>query len=380
MTPLHARGVARVDPKDVMHWSFFMRWLLVAIVGLASAGLIAVSVSMNFAFGSSFGRTAFESYAYGAAFGFADILKVAAPIVVATSLGNRRWGAALLALFVWGTFTACSAVSAIGFASANRTFTVDTRKVQAALNQSRLASLEADQSELRRLRDRLASPELGRSERLQLTATAQRLEVAIGATRGKLEDAAPVVSTSNPQAHTLASLTGAGVDKVETGLILLVALLVEMGGLGPFVTMSLAKFPRQVKVPVVVPTTPESAPRPDHAALEETRRIDQPTGTSSSTAPRLIYSAESAENLENDLGRFLNLHARRDEGSTLGSTDLLARYNGSRRKRGLPTVNQRRFGDTMNALGHSKKLRLSGGRVHYQGLTWVEPNPMRLAA
>ena len=39
-----------------------------------------------------------------------------------------------------------------GFASANRSFTVDTRKVQAALNQSRLASLEADQSELRRLR------------------------------------------------------------------------------------------------------------------------------------------------------------------------------------------------------------------------------------
>ena len=34
----------------------------------------------------------------------------------------------------------CSAVSAIGFASANRTFAVDTRTVQAALNQSRLAA------------------------------------------------------------------------------------------------------------------------------------------------------------------------------------------------------------------------------------------------
>src|SRR5215470_5503226 len=108
---------------------------------------------------------------------------------------------------------------AIGYASANRTFTADSRKVQAALNQSRLASLEADQSELRRLRERLASPELGRSERLQLTSTAQRLEVAIGATRGKLEDAAPVVSTPNPQAHTLARLTGVDGDKVETGLI-----------------------------------------------------------------------------------------------------------------------------------------------------------------
>src|SRR5262245_54634038 len=226
-----------------------MRWIVVAIVGIASTGLLAVSVSMSFAFGSSFGRTAFESYAYGAAFGFADILKVAAPLIVANSFGNRRWCAALLGLIAWGTFTACSAVSAIGFASANRTFTVDTRKVQAALNQSRLASLEADQSELRRLRDRLASPELGRIERTQLAAATQRLELTIAATRGKLEDAAPVVSTPNPQAHTLASLTGVGVDNVEIGLILLVALLVEMGGLGPFVTMSLAKVPRSPNVP-----------------------------------------------------------------------------------------------------------------------------------
>src|SRR5262249_6474215 len=127
---------------------------------------------MNFAFGSSFGRTAIESYAYGAAFGFADILKVAAPIVAAGTFARRQWGATLLALFVWGTFTVCSAVSAIGYASANRTFTVDSRKVQAALNQSLLTSLEADQSELRRLRERLTAPDMSRSERLQLTMAA----------------------------------------------------------------------------------------------------------------------------------------------------------------------------------------------------------------
>jgi hypothetical protein len=27
----------------------------------------------------------------------------------------------------------------------------------------------------------------------------------------------------------------------------------------------------------------------------------------------------------------------------------------------------------MNALGYRKKLRLAGGRVHYQGLAWVKP-------
>src|SRR5580765_2668883 len=110
-----------------------MRWLVVAIAGITSAGLIVVGVSMNFAFGSSFGRTPLESYAYGAAFGFADILKVAAPVGAARSFGNRKWGAAFVCLVMWGTFTLCSAVSAIGFASANRTFAVDTRTVQAAL-------------------------------------------------------------------------------------------------------------------------------------------------------------------------------------------------------------------------------------------------------
>ena len=145
-----------------------MRWAIVALMGIASAGMLAVSVAMNFAFGNSFGRTGFESYAYGAVFAFADILKVAAPIVAARSFSNRNWGVALLGLVLWGTFTACSAVSAIGYASANRTFTVDSRKVQAALNQSRLVSLEADQSELRRLRKRLAAPDVARSERLQL--------------------------------------------------------------------------------------------------------------------------------------------------------------------------------------------------------------------
>jgi len=353
-----------------------MRSVIVAMAGIASAGLIAVSVAMNLAFGSSFGRSGLESYAYGAAFAFADILKVAAPIVIAKSIVDRKWGAAALGVLVWGTFTLCSAVSAIGFASANRTFVVDTRTVQAALNQSRLRSLEADQSELRRLRDRLASPELGRSERVQVTAASQRLEAAIGVTRGKLEDAAPVVSTSNPPAHTLASFTGADIDKVEIALILLVALVVEMGGLGPFITMRLANVPRAEKVPAA----PEPNPLTEQGTPGATQ-FERFAGTSPSKVirPRLVFSGARPENLESDLGRFLALHAQPREGSSLGSTDLLARYNGSRRKRGEPDVTQRRFGDTMNALGHLKH-RLCGGRVHYRGLAWAKTDRSRVAA
>jgi hypothetical protein len=250
---------------------------------------------------------------------------------------------------LWGTFTVCSAVSAIGFSSANRTFAIDTRTVQAALNQSRLASLEADQTELRRLRDRLASTEVGRSERVQLAAAAQRLEATLGTTRGKLEDAAPIVTMPNPQAHTLAKLTGVGADKIEVGLVLLVALLVEVGGLGPLITMNLAKVPRPVKVPGVTPPKQSTVGQPPTVD-----RILNPHANIS-LHPTRIHRVATPENLENDLGRFLDRHARQEERSAIGSSDLLGRYNDHRRERGLTAVSQRRLGDAMGVLGHRNK-------------------------
>jgi hypothetical protein len=74
----------------------YVRWVVILSAGLASAGLMVVSATMNFSFGSSFGRTALKSYAYGAAFGFADILKAAAPIAAAGTFAKRKWGAACI--------------------------------------------------------------------------------------------------------------------------------------------------------------------------------------------------------------------------------------------------------------------------------------------
>jgi hypothetical protein len=268
-------------------------------------------------------------------------------------------------LLAWGTFTVCSAVSAIGFASANRTFTVDSRTVQAALNQSRLASLEADQSELRRLRDRLASSGLGWRERAQLAASVQRLETALGSTRNQLEVAAPVVSTPNPQAHTLAKLTGLDFDKVEVGLVVLVALLVELGGFGPFITMKLAMDLKKRKVP----SNPSPAPKSKrHGPIRRRPRSPSP---GKSKGPIIVPFTVSPATLENDLRSFLDRHSRRDERSALGSSELLTRYNRSRCERRLPEISQRRLGDAMGALGYRQKPRLSGGRIHYGGMAWA---------
>jgi hypothetical protein len=344
---------------------------------------------LNYAFGSSFG-TGLEAHVYGSAFAFADVLKTAAPIAARRSFASRSWGAALLASLAWAIFTAGSAISAVGFASANRTFTVDSRKVQAALNRNRLASLEADQSELRRLRERLGTPEVGRSERLQLTAAAQRLEAAIGATRGKLEDAAPVVSTPNPQAHTLSNLTGLEMDKVETSLTLLAALLVEVGGLGPFILTILAKGrdeqeaavkvhgllaerkpPTLAKVHVKVPEERRPAPTvPSRNALNGHGR--NATAVAPGRAPqRVVRPTPTGDAVKQDLQRFLDDRTLRNDHSALASSELLARFNQFRRGHGRAEVSHRRLGDAMASLGYRNKARLAAGRVFYRGLAWA---------
>jgi len=382
-----------------------VRQLGVALVAIASAGLIAVSVCVNYAFGSSFG-TGLEAHIYGGAFGFADILKTAAPIAARRSFASRNWGAALIALLVWGTFTTGSAISAIGFASANRTFTVDSRKLQAAVNESRLVSLQADQSELRRLRERLAASDIGRSERQQLTAAAQRLEASIGATRGRLEDSAPVVTTPNPQAFVLANMIGLPMEKVESSLTLLVALLVEVGGLGPYIVTILAKGRDEreaalkvrevpaVNVPVRGPEPKVQTKVPEKrkpAGAVRSRDADQTflNGRNAAAArascglkrrepsqavpaaPPIVRATSASDALEKDLRMFLESRIRRDEDSALASGELLAHFNHFRRAHGLEEISQRRLGDTMANLGYRTKMRLSGGRVHYGHLAWT---------
>ena len=49
----------------------------------SSTCLIAMSVAMNFAFGSNVKKTYLEASSHGAAYAFADVLKVVAPIVIA---------------------------------------------------------------------------------------------------------------------------------------------------------------------------------------------------------------------------------------------------------------------------------------------------------
>ena len=144
--------------------------------------------------------------------------------------------------------------------------------------------------------------------------------------------------------------------------------MVEMGGLGPFITMKLVKVLSSANVP----PAPQPVHQLDQTTPSKTPSIGPSARSSPTATPPPRPTLVATENLPDDLGSFLNLHACHDEGSTLSSTDLLARYNSSRRKSERSPISQRRLGDTMNTLGYRKKIRLAGGRIHYQGLKWVE--------
>jgi hypothetical protein len=93
----------------------------------------------------------------------------------------------------------------------------------------------------------------------------------------------------------------------------------------------------------------------------------------------MARATPTADDVEKELGTFLDGRIRRDEHSALASGELLARFNDFRRAHGLNEISQRRLGDAMAGLGYRTKTRLSGGRVHYCHLAWA-PDAFGVAA
>src|SRR5262245_19088810 len=86
-----------------------LKWLGI----LAAVGLLCVSCLMNFCFGFSLGRTAFDGYVYGAASVLADRLKAIALPYFVVAIANKFWGNAIASAIVWLVVTPFSMTSAI---------------------------------------------------------------------------------------------------------------------------------------------------------------------------------------------------------------------------------------------------------------------------
>lgn len=116
-----------------------------SLLGAAAATLmIMVSAGMNIAFLSSFGRSQTESLILGLASGAADILKALLPFFIVWAWRSGKRGFLIPASLVWALFAGFSLLSAFGFAAGNR---LESVEAQAALN-DRLLALDAERAQI----------------------------------------------------------------------------------------------------------------------------------------------------------------------------------------------------------------------------------------
>lgn len=240
---------------------------LFSILGVCAALVMcAVSGAMNYLFLSSLGKSPLEGQVLGAASAAADVLKALLPFFVAWSWNARRFVASITGTIAFLFFAGFSLLSALGFAADNRGVLVDARTSvtatyrrlqhdlqeeeakQGALPAHRPASVVAQDIEGHRQNRRWVTTDecqnATEAESRQYCERyfALRAELAAGQEAEKISDAIAVLQTQaaklrdqgagldlDPQVSLLSRIVGQEQDKVRLALIVIVALLVELG-------------------------------------------------------------------------------------------------------------------------------------------------------
>lgn len=263
-----------------------MRHFIAGLGVILALTLLAVSAAMNFRFGESLGRNELDALIYGVASASADGFKALTPFFGFWALRHRQWLAAGSALAIYGVCTTFSVTSALGFAALNRaevrTERVETgdaygrvkrsiERVEAKLKAvpgHRPAAVLEKELERERQYGRWAATKGCLPEETTASASkrfcddyraleselasageARRLEGQLAGLKEELAGLAPVSSASgDPQVDILRELSGWDRGAVETALIVLVGILVEVGsGLGLYVATTPWRAPDGVK-------------------------------------------------------------------------------------------------------------------------------------
>jgi len=277
---------------------------------MAAAILLIVSAAMNWKFGYTLGKSEFESQLYGGASAAADCFKALLPFFIFAALRNRSYSQALGGALLFAVCFSYSLTSSLGFAALNRADTTSERVIKVETHADLRADLERSRTALAALPAHRptgtvageieAFKQNGRwlssGECANATATKSmnycesyfklRAELAVAEQADKLEtkivelrkgmgdlgtDAA--TKASDPQSQMLAGLTGYKTEDVQTGLTVLIALLVELGAsLGFYTAFSYWRIfdvkglPAPEPVRVVAPI-PAFAPAPRLTAV-----------------------------------------------------------------------------------------------------------------
>jgi hypothetical protein len=244
------------------------RHLLGVLGVIAASVLLAVSAAMNYRFGFSLGKTAWDGQIYGAASAAADCFKALVPFFFFAAWRNRMWSQAFAAALVWVVVTGYSMTSAVGHAALNRLDTSGQRMVATANYKDLRADSKRAEDQLswipahRPAETVAAELNVVKAQRFWLLTKectdvngkaareycqqyhrlsaelasgqqATKLEARIAEIGAKLAKAANggtnVLAEADPQAAVFSKLTGIELEQVQTGLALFVALLIEIG-------------------------------------------------------------------------------------------------------------------------------------------------------
>lgn len=373
-----------------------MRHALGVLGVLAAAVLLVVSAAMNWSFGFSLGRTEFDSHLYGAASAAADGLKALLPFFLFAAIRNKIWSQAAAAAVVWVVVIGFSFTSAVGQSALNRKDSAGKRTEQSLAYKDTRAALKQAQSELgwvpqhrpmaalqsaiqayknqspwrwtkactkvtgpkgrgycdkyHALKSELGSAERAAKLKLEIATLSAKLSTATGAE----------LAGGDPQAEMLAGLMGLDVNSVQTGMALLLAVLLEIGsGLGMYVAFSQWRL-----YDMAAPAVPAAATEPSVvvAAVKTPKAKAKPrvSANDNKRAPKLVAP-------ETDVERFRKESVATAEGSSLTATELYEDYcswceDQQKEPLALPT-----FGREFGELNGIKKAKIAG-RVRYIGI------------
>ncbi|MBI1386736.1 MAG: hypothetical protein GC150_17675 [Rhizobiales bacterium] len=230
---------------------------------------------MNWRYGVSLGRDELSQWTLGGVSVVADLFKATAPFFIFWACAQRNWSVAFAASVLWTLCTAYSLTSGLGFAAVNRS---DTTAARATIIEQH-AGFAGRLREARQRLDALGTPRpvdavaaalagLRLDQKWQRTRQCTEATVAESRTfcrgyhetEGELARARAVatvrdeiavlerqfedvnagaVNDADPQAGILARLTGVRQGTVSNALMVLLAVLVELGSsLGLFVALS----------------------------------------------------------------------------------------------------------------------------------------------
>jgi hypothetical protein len=292
-----------------------MRFLTSLLGVIAALVMLGVSAAMNYLFLSSLGKTPLEGQVLGAASAAADGLKALLPFFIFWGWRSKRYAVAVPGFAVWLFFSGFSLLSAIGFAADNRGVFSHTRENVNAVYETVRADLLAAEGSFRDIPKHrpmaIVTEDIERHKQDLRWSRAKecteatlpesrdycaryyelRGELASGTESQRLQAKIAVLKDqtdrlriegagqdADPQVSLLARVLGNEQSRVRLALIIVVALLVEIGSsLGLFLATSHSElFVGQEKRPIpakVKTEPPANAPEKPRVPATPSRKV-----------------------------------------------------------------------------------------------------------